>query len=244
MYGGEYIVYDGGGGVSPFVYFVVQKAGCSSVKQVLASLLGLDPEKASGAASGACRDPGVRRAMDLHDVFKDSHHQISKSSFLEGLHEGRYTRHFKFAFVRNPYDRLVSCYRQKLESESAQGLSRYDFGAARLYKGMPFDEFVRTVGEIPDAAADAHFRSQYLTTHGPDGAPLADFIGCFEDLARDFATVGTRIGLETSLPHLLRSGPNREHYPDLYDSGNEKLVRRRYATDLSAFGYGFGGRTS
>ena len=94
-----------------------------------------------------------------------------------------------------------------------------------------------------DEQADAHFRSQYLTTHGPDGKPLADFIGRFEDLGRDFSTVGVRIGLGKDLPHLLRSTPDREHYPAFYDPETGKLVRRRYVTDLSEFGYGFDDET-
>lgn len=244
MYDGEYIVYDGGGAsgeVRPFVYFVVQKAGCSSVKAALAPLFGLDPRDASGASSGACADPEVRRAMDLHDVFGGSRRQIPKSAFLEGLAGGRYSRHLKFAFVRNPYDRLLSCYRQKLAGDGAQGLSRYDFGGVRLRKGMTFAAFVRAVREIPDEISDAHFRSQHLTTHGADGAALADFVGRFEGLAADFAAVASRVGLrEGGLPHLLRSGPGRGHYAGYYDPRTRELARERYAADLDLFGYGFG----
>lgn len=229
MYDGEYIVFDGGGGVRPFVYFVVQKAGCSSVKKALAPLFGFQGTGAGGSTE-------VDRVMALHDAFGCSPYQISHQELLRGLREGRFGDHLRFAFVRHPLDRLVSCYLQKLSGEEAQGLSRYRFAGQTLRKGMPFAEFVRAVGRIPDGVADAHFRSQHLTTHDAAGKLLANRVGRFENLARDFREVSHSLGLPAGLPHLFRS-EGRGDYAGFYDAETREMAGRRYARDLALFGY-------
>ena len=227
MYGGEYIVFDGGGGVRPFVYFVVQKAGCSSVKRVLAPLFGL--ETPEGPTE-------VDRVMAVHDAFRGSGDQIPHGEFVRGLAEGRFRDHLRFAFVRHPLDRLVSCYLQKLSGEGAQGLSRYEFAGQRLRKGMPFAQFARAVCRVPDADSDAHFRSQHLTTHDAGGAPLADRLGRFENLREDFEGISHDLGLPAYLPHLFRS-EGRGGYGEFYNPQTRAMVARRYERDLRLLGY-------
>lgn len=229
MYDGEYIVFDGNGEVRPFVYFVVQKAGCSSVKGALAPLFGF-----RGAGAGDSTE--VDRVMALHDAFRGSPYQIPHQALLRGLREGRFGDHLRFAFVRHPLDRLVSCYLQKLSGEEAQGLSRYEFAGQALRKGMPFAEFARAVCRIPDEVSDAHFRSQHLTTHDAGGALLANRVGRFESLARDFREISVALGLPAELPHLFRS-EGRAHYAGFYDAETRRMVARRYARDLALFGY-------
>lgn len=228
MYGGEYIVFDGDGPVRPFVYFVVQKTGCSSVKRALAPLFGLD------APDGPTE---VDRVMAVHDAFGGSPYQIPHRELLRRLRDGRLEDHLLFAFVRHPLDRLVSCYLQKLSDDGAQGLNRHEFAGQRLFKGMPFADFARAVCRVPDRVADAHFRSQYLTTHDGEGRLLADHVGRFEYLARDFGEISRRLGLPAGLPHLFRSD-GREDFASYYDAETRRMVENRYARDLALFGYG------
>jgi hypothetical protein len=80
-----------------------------------------------------------------------------------------------FAVVRNPYERIVSCYYDKIIGiGSNPGLSagfvRYNQLLVRqIFRNeMTFTEFIRVVCRIPDFAADAHFRCQrtFLPTKG------------------------------------------------------------------------------
>ena len=150
----------------------------------------------------------------MHKLFDDSGYQIGKQKLTSEL-EGKYRDYFKFAFVRNPWDRLVSCYSQKLLDVKRDRLGQRSnlspsISGIELYNGMPFDEFVRAVHAIPDKEANIHFRSQCATVCDEDGGIMADFVGHFETLGEDFAYVAERIGVpELQLPHLLRSRTER-----------------------------------
>lgn len=67
----------------------------------------------------------------------------------------------RFAIVRDPFSRLVSCWWQKLHGGGASKLETMGFS-----RRMTFDAFVDLVCRIPDAQADHHFRSQSATIHG------------------------------------------------------------------------------
>jgi hypothetical protein len=222
-----------------FVYLVVQKVACSSVKTALVSLFDLD----TGPYETVRRDGS--RGLRVHKLFDDSGYQISKQQFTREL-ESKYRDYFKFAFVRNPWDRLVSCYSQKLldvrkDSMGQRSNLSPSMVGIELYNGMPFNEFVQAVHVIPDEEANIHFRSQRAAVCDKDGGIMADFVGHFETLGEDFSYVAQRIGVpDLQLPHLLRS-KNREgrSYSEFYDGRLAELVHDRYAEDVERFGYSF-----
>ena len=217
-----------------FVFFEVPKVAVTSLKTALAPLLGIDTTGAD-----VPREGGRGSRFVIHDRFARSGHRIDKEEFLASL--DKYRGYFKFGFVRNPFDRLVSLYSDKIVG-AGRGLGeRAGTGIASrtFYKGMPFAEFVRGVHSIPDEVANLHFRSQHVSLCGPDGEVLADFVGRFENLAADFSRVAREIGApDLALPHILRS-EDRRAYRDYYDENLKNLVRERYSEDLELFGYSF-----
>lgn len=76
------------------VYIEVPKVACSSIKIALASLLGIDLDALGG---------------NPHEVDFPAPRTLAGPGLYAGL--------FTFAFVRNPWDRLVSCYRDKIMGE-------------------------------------------------------------------------------------------------------------------------------
>jgi hypothetical protein len=155
--------------------------------------------------------------------------------------DGRYRDHFKFSFVRNPYDRLVSCYYSKINPKVV-GIDQEPHEGVELRPGMTFAQFVEAVYLIPDDKANVHFRSQHLFLRAPDakGDLLVDFLGRFENMERDFARAAKELGLGLSLPH---SNPSRrrerQDYRDYYDGRLAEMVGERYREDCGIFGYSF-----
>lgn len=204
------------------IYIEVPKVACSSIKIAFASLLGIDLAVAGG---------------NPHDVEFPA---PGASGGRQGL--------FTFAFVRNPWDRLVSCYRDKILGEVhdftrlhptrkiAYCLAQFDC----FHAGMPFDEFAEVIAAIPDREADEHFRSQHtFLTDGTGGIAL-DFVGRFERLDRDFRRVCRELGMpEMSLP-FVQAAPHGRDYRQYYTPSTQQLVGERFVDDVSLFGYDFG----
>ncbi len=153
---------------------------------------------------------------------------------------------YTFAFVRNPWDRLVSCYRDKIGGEVADFTGFAETGVAHCLDrfdafkaNMSFNDFVRAVAVIPDEEADEHFRSQVDYITNAKGVVAIDFVGRYEQLDQDFASVVRQINLpnDTTLPRLQAAKP--VNYRSYYTPETEALVATRYARDIQVLNYRF-----
>lgn len=157
-----------------------------------------------------------------------------------------YKDYFKFAFVRNPWDRLVSCYGNKIKKNQnfndrwyrngvSLGLAKYD----GLFKaGMPFDEFANIIADIPDEDAEKHFRSQHTFLVDEKGDLLIDFVGRFEALDEGLDCIFKHLGVDYSkIPHEQKS-PHR-NYKSYYSESLKARIYERYQKDICLFGYSF-----
>jgi hypothetical protein len=204
------------------LYFPIPKVACSSWKKVCAATLGLTIP------------PG-----------KGIHHVRFPTVSLDQVH--RFRRYFKFCFVRNPWDRLVSCYSEKIKQDPNYNLHGFERGIPRAFARfkvfhatMSFDSFVEAVVQIPDDDANLHFKSQAAFVTDREGRLLVDFVGKLEHAERDFAYVIDRLHLGTrSVPHLNKSV--HRDYRTFYTDRTIEMVRRRYQKDIELFGYDFDG---
>ena len=170
---------------------------------------------------------------------------LSASEYVSCGHlsEEQFSQYFTFAFVRNPWDRILSEYRYR------NYLHHFSFSDFVLNK-MPrpgFDDQYR------------HVMPQYELLYDRDGKLLVDFVGRFETLQKDFETVCHRLGFEdASLPHRNRSdkksrdlkrrlrnrlfmnGENRHRkLSDFYTDKTRDAVAEYYRVDIETFGYQF-----
>jgi hypothetical protein len=173
----------------------------------------------------------------VHELFSLSPHRIGKAHFLAGM-GNEYHRYFKFAFVRNPWDRLVSCYMSKLVI-AGPGFNMRPYGDVTLRRDMTFKEFAEAVCRIRDEESDPHFRSQHIVIcdDGPGKGILADFVGRFENLEEDFGIVAKRLGLESNLPETVSSTDLKglRPYRDFYDGRLAEIVGECYRDDAKVF---------
>jgi hypothetical protein len=145
--------------------------------------------------------------------------------------------HFKFAFVRNPWDRLVSWYSMVTRCpRGGNALWRYVHDNSSTFK-----EFIyNCTGEV-EMKTGAHYsfaynQLDYVTDE--NGALLVDFIGRLENFDKDVHEVFSRIGVDLeAIPHKNRSG--HRHYSTFYTPDTELIVRERFKRDIEYFGYEF-----
>jgi hypothetical protein len=209
------------------IYCSVPKVACTSFKTAFAQLLGLN-------LSNGHRDP--------HRVRYPSPVPIAR------LHGYLYPGFYRFGFVRNPWDRLVSCYRDKIKNE-VDGYTHFTIrpGVANCLArwsaftpGMSFDDFVTAVASIPDSEADEHFRSQHTFLTNAKGELDADFVGRYERLADDFQIVQQKTGLPTIELPRLQAARSVAKYAPFYTPKTRDIVGERFRKDVEMFGYEFG----
>ena len=143
-------------------------------------------------------------------------------------------RAFKFAFVRNPFDRLVSLfsYLKKLPLPEVPAT-------------MTFDEFCAKITERPfDPVGLYNFKGLSQCNPQVDwlfderGNLLVDFVGKYENLDEDFAEVCHRIGIPApNMPHENKS--QHAPYQNYYNERTRAAVANFYRRDLETFGYSF-----
>jgi hypothetical protein len=126
----------------PLIYGRVPKVANSSVKAALTRLLEQPPEE------------GFRTTADV--LWRKGTHgettMIDAAAALE-----RRSSHFCFSFVRNPFDRLVSAYNNKLIENDHLSTAMQRMG---LERKMPFRRFLEVVAATADADLDVHLLPQ------------------------------------------------------------------------------------
>ena len=132
---------------------------------------------------------------------------------------------FKFAFVRNPWDALVSQYHFVTSSPDNK---RYQQVA-----GKSFEQFAHWWLSKPEKARQKH----YVTND--NGNCIVDYIGRFESLTEDFYKIMSVIGISGNLKHI---GPSKHRdYRTYYKDKLAEYVGNVLASDADYFGYHFDG---
>ena len=139
-----------------------------------------------------------------------------------------FQRAYKFCFVRNPWDRAVSLHRYFHDRVSGYSFTFPAF-LERLKEG------ITPVG-LYNNSGMSMCNPQTSWVLDADGNPLADFVGRFEQLERDWGKVCAQLGKELPLGHANRG--KHDHYKTYYkDRAMRKLVREIYISDVETFGY-------
>jgi hypothetical protein len=148
----------------------------------------------------------------------------------------KFRSYFKFAFVRNPWDRLVSTW----SFLRAGGMNEVDraWAAQHLAAYPSFDEFVRRGLGEESIMRFPHFRPQTYYVADRNGG-VTDFLGRYESLTVDFAEVARRLGKSGPLP--MHNKSEHAHFSTYYHPETRDIVGRIYARDAELFGYRFEG---
>ena len=155
---------------------------------------------------------------------------------------------FRFCFVRNPYDRLFSAYKDKIARTDQEPWYRTVQDEIRQAYGYPmsngngiatiaFRDFVRYVTSGA-RRGDGHWCVQSIRLMAD--MIRYDFIGRFETLADDFRTVLTRLEAPDSVlaqASVVRGNTPKVALAAAYDRELASTVYEWYRSDFEAFGY-------
>ena len=157
--------------------------------------------------------------------------------------------YFQFAFVRNPFSRLLSAYLDKVQNQN--DIPFYD-----QFIGLSFKGFLKKISQLDldkvrsDCNTfnliDKHVAPQNLII------PLEklSFIGKQESFETDFRFICDKIGLDYNFNYVTAhkqpgSDPEKlnttkhKHYTEYYDDETREIVAEKYAKDIEHFGYKF-----
>jgi Sulfotransferase family len=199
-----------------FIFVAVPKTGTHSVRQALRAHMGPDDMEQARLF--------VEKEFPIPDLARLGHGHLSFQDVQPHLGDEAFKSYFKFAFVRNPFDRFVSYCAFATSREGT-----FDRDPKRVMRHFLFD-----------APPHNHiiFKPQFSFLCGSDGALQADFLGKVETMQASYDEVAARIGVTTTaLDHANRS--RRGTYRDYYDQELVDGVARIYARDLELFGYDY-----
>jgi len=217
-----------------FLFVHLAKTGGTSIRAALRPLGWRDP---LSLAAYVCH-----RASHLagHRIGAKIPRHAALIAACEQLPPAYFDTLWKFAFVRNPWDRQVSAYHH-FQREQRGLLARH-----RLQDFADFCDWL-----LHDAAAyrgpkhvlvAAVRRPQVEHLVDLNRTMLVDWIGRYERLHEDFQHVCRRLSLPSiRLPHRRRSA-NRADYRQYYNDAVAEQVGRFFRDDVEQFGYRFDDR--
>lgn len=173
-----------------------------------------------------------RRILD-GSFFSKKHYTIG---YYRDTYPRQFNKYFKFAFVRNPWDRIYSQYRYQRYNKEFE-IADCSF-QEWLYK---CEEALNTPDQFlfgRNRELFVHHLTDQLNWIALDGEIAVDFIGRFERLKADFEYVCERLNSKIVLQH-----HNVSKYHDdcktAYDDSMIELVARWHSQDIEYFKYKF-----
>lgn len=189
-------------------------------------------------------EPGMFLAQNVlgEQQLISSHTYASEVKRFMGSEQ--YNAFFKFAFVRNPWDRLYSLYNFMVNSEEInRGKHIFDQEEAhrRGFKWFLLENRtkytrVKLYGVDVTICQQITPQLDWLTQ---DNRLIVDYVGTYENLQQDFSLISERIGITEPLRwHNKFSSRNYVH---AYDNEMIDFVTHYHEKDIQMFHYTFDG---
>lgn len=179
----------------------------------------------------------------------DPHTKHLTASEAKSIYKDYWDSYFKFSFVRNPWDRLISCYHlgyyngvDFLNPPINECQEIYFDRKWQDKKGTLFTS--KKIG-IKSTLGLKYFldnfkpppweQNQLIEYTDIIDLPI-DFIGKYENLVEDFNYVQNKIGMtKTQLPHINKQEKNKYNY--YYDEICIKKIESMYFNSIKQFNY-------
>ena len=195
-----------------------------------------------------CAGTAITRAM--HD---DGRHKHMRAVEYKNLLQDDYYSYYSFAFVRNPYERVVSYY-EMCKRNSFKGHTEQIKKCTALFGGSSFHHWVKYVEWINDdleRMREFGLESIYELAPQVDwvcddaGDIIVDDIFFFEKLPKSYNHACDKAGISGRKNKLRKKNslkwmtPNRSTYKPYYNKRAVDVIARVYHKDFETFNYAF-----
>ena len=199
-----------------YIFAAIPKTGTHSVRQALREHLSEDDIEQVGLF--------VNKRFPFEELAAIRHGHLSLRQVRPHLGDEAFQAYFKFAFVRNPFDRFVSYCAFMTRADGAflknpQQVMRYI-----LFQARPVQHVL--------------FQPQHTLVTDEDGTLLADMVGRVEEMQASYDAICARIGIPSAQLGQVNSS-KRGSYRDYYDQTLIDGVASFYGRDIELFGYDF-----
>jgi len=205
------------------IFTVIPKNANTSIKYILLNYI----------------NPDALTSVDLKNTDKFHSFTIKHFNFID--HQFCYNNpdHLRICVIRNPFDRLVSGWRDKIRNfDISRRRKRFGFSQA-----CTFEQFINQIYRTKEENIDRHFTPQYrFITYNNE--ILSDRILRFEDLSNQWNKLVNeikhvyKIELEDMTINLNNTQGNKS-YREYYNKKLRKLVEEKFQKDLNEFNYEF-----
>lgn len=169
--------------------------------------------------------------------------QINHShSMINTLNCDNYKDYFKFCFVRNPFDRLVSWYNMMINKDIHNDFSKYILENSNNFSEfLDLTNIINETNEYNDNLKTPYPKSisfnqlDYIIDNS--GKIQCDFIGKFEEIESNFNKITKQLGFDIKIEHLNKI--NHKPYREYYTLKDIKKLETLYERDLDYFKYYF-----
>lgn len=199
-----------------FIFLAVPKTATHAVRRALREHLSETDEEQVQLF--------VQKTMPYPEIARIRHGHIRWNECKAAVSPDVWTGYFKFAFVRNPWERFVS-------------YCAFMYRNEQLFQRDPQGTMCAVL-DGPEHRQRVVFQPQSEFLCDADGQIMVDFVGRHETLQADYDTICSRIGMP-SAP--LGRANESEHGPwrSYYDDSLKARVADLYRRDIDCFGYAF-----
>lgn len=199
-----------------FIFFAVPKTGTHSIRQALRPHLDSADEEQVRLFE--------QRSFSQPELKAVGHGHLSVEQVRPVLGPETFDRYFKFAFVRNPWDRFISFCAFISRASGHFEQDPHSFMARMIHSPPPLQQML--------------YQPQSALLIQQDGQLAMDFVGRVEAMERDYKLICERLELEPRPLEQVNSSRHRP-YADYYNSQLRDLVGRKFRQDIEMFGYRF-----
>ncbi|MEL0455957.1 sulfotransferase family 2 domain-containing protein [Flavobacteriaceae bacterium SZ-1-7] len=201
-----------------FVFIHIPKNAGTSIQQALQSVK--EKEK-HWAESGKTKHQTFQELVKIYDESSWIQKQVKDFDFLT---------YFKFAVVRNPFERMVSLYNYLKKYEVRNEIKEID----------NFQAFVDLLEEEDSWVSKLYSTKLQLNfVTDLNGKIAVDFIGRYEDLSAFQSKIEDTFGFKLNLKKLNVSNSSKPNYKGYYNTEIRRIVETKFLEDLNTFNYYF-----